>query len=76
MIPTFRTDKIPGLFQYFYLPQRSWGKVMFLHESVILFTGGGGVPGQVPPGTGTPDSACWDTLNKRVVRILLEWILV
>ena len=25
---------------YFYLPQRSWGKVMFLHLSVILFTGG------------------------------------
>ena len=25
---------------YFYRPQRSWGKVMFLHVSVILFTGG------------------------------------
>ena len=24
-----------------YRPQRSWGKVMFLHVSVILFTGGG-----------------------------------
>ena len=24
-----------------YDPQRSWGKVMFLHVSVILFTGGG-----------------------------------
>ena len=25
----------------FYRPQRSWGKVMFLQASVILFTGGG-----------------------------------
>ena len=24
-----------------YSPQRSWGKVMFLHVCVILFTGGG-----------------------------------
>ena len=29
-----------------------WGKVIFLHLSVILFTGG--VPGQVPPGSYTP----------------------
>ena len=28
----------------YYRPQRSWGKVMFLHVSVILFTGGGGLP--------------------------------
>ena len=27
--------------QNFYRPQRSWGKVMFLQASVILFTGGG-----------------------------------
>ena len=27
---------------FFYRPQRSWGKVMFLHVSVILFTGSGG----------------------------------
>ena len=26
-----------------------WGKVIFLHLSVILFTGGQGVPRQVPP---------------------------
>ena len=32
-----------------YRPQRSWGKVMFLHVSVILFTGGICL------------SACWDT---------------
>ena len=30
-----------------------WGKVIFLHLSVILFTEGG-VPGQVPPLAGTP----------------------
>ena len=33
----------------FYRPQRSWGKVMFLHVSVILFTGGGS-PGPHPGG--------------------------
>ena len=38
---------------YFYRPQRSWGKVMFLQVCVILFTGGG-VPDQVPPRPGTP----------------------
>ena len=35
----------------YYRPQRSWGKVMFLHVSVILFTRGGGVC----------PIACWDT---------------
>ena len=44
-----------------------WGKVIFLHLSVIVFTGG--VPGQVHPRLG-------DTGNKRAVRILLECILV
>ena len=36
----------------FYRPQRSWGKVMFLHVSVILFTGGCLVQGEglVPGG--------------------------
>ena len=98
-----------------------WGKVIFLHLSVILFTGGStwagnpheqihplpGIPlsGQVhpltgtlpwagtphwqvhPPGRYTPDTgqvhppqvhprnACWDTVNKLAVRILLECIL-
>ena len=33
-----------------YRPQQSWGKVMFLHLSVILFTG-----------EGVCLSACWDT---------------
>ena len=39
-------DKV---FLHIYRPQRSWDKVMFLHVSVILFTGG------------TCLSACWDT---------------
>ena len=68
-----------------------WGKVIFLHLSVILFTGVG-LPGKVPtrPGTppwqvhppaGTPTAstsgnACCVTVNKRAVRILLECILV
>ena len=34
----------------FYRPQRSWGKVMFLHVSVILFTGGGGIPACIAGG--------------------------
>ena len=29
---------------YYFLPQRSWGKVMFLHVSVILLGGGGSAP--------------------------------
>ena len=33
-----------------YRPQRSWGKVMFLHASVILFTGGGGIPACIAGG--------------------------
>ena len=33
--------RIHHQFEYFYRPQRSWGKVMFLHVSVILFTRGG-----------------------------------
>ena len=38
---------------YYYRPQRSWGKVMFLQVCVILFTGG--VPDQVHPlGPGIP----------------------
>ena len=78
--------------------KRSLGKVIFLHLSVILFTGveypgryplAGTPPRQVPPSsrytpTGTPHwqvppgqvppsgSACWDTVNKRAVCILLK----
>ena len=60
-----------------YRLQRSCGKVMFLHLSVIPFTEGEGrdlpradTPGQNPP----PPlrSACWNTVNTRAVRILLE----
>ena len=29
------------MYERYYRPQRSWGKVMFLNVSVILFTGGG-----------------------------------
>ena len=52
---------------------RSCGKVMFLHLSVILFTGGSATP---PPGQTLPCSACWDTVNKQVVGILWECNLV
>ena len=38
------------LLTIYYRPQRSWGKVMFLQVSVILFTGGVCL------------SACWDTI--------------
>ena len=51
---------------HFYRPQRSCGKVMFLHLSVILFGGGVSAPGHAgihtPPFGQTPlPSACWDT---------------
>ena len=62
----------------FYRSQRSWGKVIFSQVSVILSTEG--VPGQVhpPPDQVHPPEQCMpgDTGNKRVVRILLECILV
>ena len=34
----------------YYRPQQSWGKVMFLHMSVILFTGGAGIPACIAAG--------------------------
>ena len=34
------SNEPPTCRKYHYRPQRSWGKVMFLHLSVILFTGG------------------------------------
>ena len=41
---------------YYYRPQTKFAKVMFLHVSVILSTGGG-VPGQVhPPEPGNLDT--------------------
>ena len=36
----FRKDTKKSPVTSIYRPQRSWGKVMFLHVSVILFTGG------------------------------------
>ena len=46
----------------FYRPQRSWGKVIFLHPSVILFTGGGvwhtRPPGQTLLRADTPPGQC------------------
>ena len=46
---------------HFYRPQRSWGKVMFLHVSVVLFTVRGGLPqgmlGYHPPIADTPPRA-------------------
>ena len=50
---------------HFYRSQRSWGKVMFLHVSVILFTRGGCLPlyilGYSPPEQTPPrSSACWE----------------
>ena len=86
------SSEFPDIFHY-YLPQTKFGKVMFLHLSVILFMGGG-LPrcmlGYTPqeqtplgadtphPGADTPPAQCMlgDTGNKRVVRILLECILV
>ena len=69
-----------------------WDKVMFLHLSVILFTRGGMHPsmqwGRHPPGLTlpprqtlphpwqTPSRILWDMVNKRVVHILLECILL
>ena len=58
-----------------------WGKVIFLHLFIILFTGGGawsgGVPG--PRGVHGPGGAWWRPPRRlllRAVRILLECILV
>ena len=64
-----------------------WGKVIFLHLSVILFTGWEyvlppdrytpPVGTHTPPGRYTPRQCMLaDTGNKRAVRILLECILV
>ena len=53
--------------EYFYRPQRSWAKVMFLQASVILSTGGRCLPqwmlGYHPQGADTPPGA--DTPGRR-----------
>ena len=70
-----------------YRPKKKFAKLSFyICLSVILFTGyGGEYLGRYPPRAGTPlwagtppppGNGCWDTVNKRAVRILLECILV
>ena len=106
---TFRSYGVVKNFREEFFTARQtevWGKVIFLHLSVILFRGGtcpgtphpqevhppgrysppaGTPPGRYTPQAGTPhpragtppcSNACWDTVNKRAVRILLECILV
>ena len=58
--------KAKDKYNFFYLPQRSCGKVMFLQASVILFRGGVHGGGHTLWGGG----AAW------AVHILLECILV
>ena len=50
----------PSIFSHIYRPQRSWGKVMFLHVSVILFTRGWypSMPCRSPSGGGYPSMPC------------------
>ena len=73
----------------FYRPQTKFAKVMFLHLSVSHSvhrgesTWAGTPPGRYTPQAGTspwqvhpPGNVCWDMVNKRAVRILLECILV
>ena len=86
-IDSTETDAISGVW-YFYRPQTKFAKVMFSQVSVCPGgeVGGGvfaplhaGTPpsGQTPPGRHPPlCSACWNTVNKRPVRIPLECILV
>ena len=51
------------IYVYFYRPQRSWADTQTFVQCMLGYT-------PLPP------SACWDTVNKRTVRILLERILV
>ena len=57
-----------------YRPQMKFAKVMFSQVSVCP-RGRGGLP-HCMQGHPAPCSACWDTVNKRAVRIPLECILV
>ena len=67
------------------LANEVWGKVMFLHLSVILYgrvsaplhAGIHTLLGRHPPADSPlADNPLWDTVNKRVVRILLECIFI
>ena len=62
----FCSENVTGKHFFYYRPQRSCGKVMFLHLSVILF-GGGGV-WQTHPPRRLP--------LQRTVRFLLECVFV
>ena len=63
----------------YYRSQTKFAKVMFLHVSVCPQGGERGVPAlgrYTPPGRYTPrHSVCWDTVNKRAVRIPLDLII-
>ena len=84
---TLGTGTFFGIGNHYYRPQRSCGKVMFLHPSVILSTGGvwQTPPRQTPPPADPPPGR-HPTLGRhpradrrplqRTVRILLESILV
>ena len=81
-IATAASGTYPTGMHSYYCPQRSWGKVMFLHVCVILFSvhvlsacWDTHPPWQGdPPGKETPPAQCMlgDTVNKRAVCILLE----
>ena len=78
------------VYEYFYRPQRSWGKVIFSEACVKNSVHRGDLPhcmlgyptprikGRHPPEPDIPPGQCmWgDTGNKRAVRILLECNLV
>ena len=54
---------------FYYRPQRSWAKVMFLQASVILSTGGRGVSGREnPPSRETPPAERAPPLARRTPR--------
>ena len=48
----------------FYCPQRSCGEVMFLHLSVILSTGGGCLPQNIPGYTHSPGQTLGECLRQ------------
>ena len=73
--------KILVFFKPFLPPANEvWGKVMFSEVSVILSTGEGVCPSppdaDPPLDADTPRGILRDMVNKRVVRILLECILI
>ena len=62
------SDNESTFLSHHYRPQRSWGKVMFLSVSVILFTGGGSAPlyaGMHPP--------CWTKGRHPPLGVATPW---